>query len=138
MSSATAMSDAVIRTSGAPLSDSGPTVWSRAAETPLANAQELLSVGPLVVDPVAHRVTVNGARVRVTAMQMRLLVHLVAHRDRVVTRAELLKQVWGYQGNIQTRTVDIHVQRVRERLGRAAALITTVRGIGYRLSEDAD
>jgi DNA-binding response OmpR family regulator len=116
----------------------GSRAWSRAAETPPASAQEILSVGPLVVDPVAHRVTVNGARVRVTAMQMRLLVHLIRHRDQVVTRAELLKQVWGYQGNIQTRTVDIHVQRVRERLGRSAALITTVRGIGYRLSEDAD
>jgi two-component system phosphate regulon response regulator PhoB len=97
-----------------------------------------LSVGPLVVDLVAHRVTVKGDRVRVTAMQMRLLAHLIEHRDQVVTRAELLKQVWGYQGNVQTRTVDIHVQRLRERLGPAAQLITTVRGIGYRLSEDAD
>jgi two-component system phosphate regulon response regulator PhoB len=97
-----------------------------------------LSVGPLVVDLVAHRVTVKGDRVRVTAMQMRLLAHLIEHRDQVVTRAQLLKQVWGYQGNVQTRTVDIHVQRLRERLGPAAQLITTVRGIGYRLSEDAD
>ena len=112
-----------------------------ALETPagvVAAPRSALSVGPLVVDLVAHRVTVKGDRVRVTAMQMRLLAHLIAHRDQVVTRAELLKQVWGYQGNVQTRTVDIHVQRLRERLGPAARLITTVRGIGYRLSEDAD
>ena len=95
-------------------------------------------MGPLVVDLVAHRVTVKGDRVRVTAMQMRLLVHLIEHRDEVVTRADLLKQVWGYQGEVQTRTVDIHVQRLRERLGPAAQLISTVRGIGYRLSEDPD
>jgi two-component system phosphate regulon response regulator PhoB len=110
-------------------------------ETPtgvVAVPRNALSVGPLVVDLGAHRVTVKGDRVRVTAMQMRLLAHLIAHRDQVVTRAELLKQVWGYQGNVQTRTVDIHVQRLRERLGPAAQLITTVRGIGYRLSEDAD
>jgi two-component system phosphate regulon response regulator PhoB len=97
-----------------------------------------LSLGPLAVDLLAHRVTVNGDRVRVTAMQMRLLVHLLEHRDEVVTRAELLKQVWGYQGELQTRTVDIHVQRLRERLGPAAELITTVRGIGYRLSQDPE
>jgi two-component system, OmpR family, phosphate regulon response regulator PhoB len=93
------------------------------------------AVGNLEVDLVAHRVTVNGDRVRVTPLQMRLLAHLIEHRDEVVTRSDLLKQVWGYQGQIQTRTVDIHVQRLRERLGPVAELITTVRGIGYRLSE---
>ena len=95
-------------------------------------------MGPLEVDLVAHRVTVNGGRVRVTAMQMRLLVHLIEHRDEVVTRADLLKQVWGYHGDVQTRTVDIHVRRLRDKLGPVAKLITTVRGIGYRLSEDPD
>ena len=95
-------------------------------------------MGPLAVDLAAHRVTVNGDRVRVTAMQMRLLVHLLEHRDEVVRRADLLRQVWGYRGDVRTRTVDIHVQRLRERLGSAAGLITTVRGIGYRLSEDPE
>jgi DNA-binding response OmpR family regulator len=101
-------------------------------------ARKVLVVGNLAIDLLAHRLTVNGDRVRVTAMQMRLLVHLIEHRDEVVTRADLLKQVWGYQQEIQTRTVDIHVQRLRERLGSAARFITTVRGIGYRLSEDPE
>jgi two-component system phosphate regulon response regulator PhoB len=95
-------------------------------------------VGPVEIDLVAHRVSVNGSRVRVTAMQMRLLAHLAMHRDEVVSRAELLRDVWGYRGEMQTRTVDIHVQRLRERLGPAATLISTVRGVGYRLSEDPE
>jgi two-component system, OmpR family, phosphate regulon response regulator PhoB len=98
-----------------------------------------VTVGKVEVDLVAHRVTVNGGRIRLARMQMRLLVHLINHRDQAVSRADLLKQVWGYQGDVQTRTVDTHVQRLRERLGPAAAgLISTVRGIGYRLSEDPD
>ena len=101
-------------------------------------SRRVLSVGSLAVDLVSHRVSVNGDRVRVTAMQMRLLVHLIEHRDEVVSRGVLLMEVWGYQQEIQTRTVDIHVQRLRERLGSAARFITTVRGIGYRLSEDPE
>jgi len=95
-------------------------------------------VGALEIDTRAHRVHVNGERVRVTPMQMRLLVHLASRRDEVVSRADLLRDVWGYQVDIQTRTIDIHVQRLRLRLGPAAALITTVRGVGYRMSEDPE
>ena len=98
----------------------------------------MLVVGGLAVDLSAHRVTVKGDRIRVTPMQMRLLVHLIEHRGEVVRRSDLLTEVWGYQVAIRTRTVDIHVQRLRERLGSVAVLITTVRGIGYRLSEDPD
>jgi two-component system, OmpR family, phosphate regulon response regulator PhoB len=120
--------------------DPGVSSWSvaEAAETVGPAARKVLVVGDLAIDLLAHRLTVNGDRVRVTPMQMRLLVHLIEHRDEVVTRGDLLKQVWGYQQEIQTRTVDIHVQRLRERLGSAARLITTVRGIGYRLSEDPE
>lgn len=107
------------------------------APTPPAKPARLV-VGPVEIDLVAHRVSVNGARVRVTAMQMRLLAHLATHRDEVVSRAELLRDVWGYRGEMQTRTVDIHVQRLRERLGPAATLLSTVRGVGYRLSEDPE
>jgi two-component system, OmpR family, phosphate regulon response regulator PhoB len=103
-----------------------------------ARGPRVLLAGPLEIDRGAHRLTVNGERVRITAMQLRLLVHLIEHRDEVVTRADLLTQVWGYQVPIQTRTVDIHVQRLRERLGRAASLISTVRGVGYLFSEDPE
>lgn len=95
-------------------------------------------IGDLEIDLAGHRVSVGGARVRITAMQMRLLVHLAKHRDEVVSRPDLLRDVWGYRGDLQTRTVDIHVQRLRDRLGRMARLIATVRGVGYRLSEDPE
>jgi two-component system phosphate regulon response regulator PhoB len=111
---------------------------SNAPSPSAAPASRVLVAGPLEIDRAAHRLTVDGARVRITAMQLRLLVHLVEHRDEVVTRADLLTQVWGYQVPIQTRTVDIHVQRLRERLGRAARLISTVRGVGYLFSEDPE
>jgi two-component system, OmpR family, phosphate regulon response regulator PhoB len=99
-----------------------------------------IAIGVLEIDARAHRVNVGGARVRVTPMQMRLLLHLATHRDEAVSRADLLRDVWGYRpdADLQTRTVDIHVQRLRLRLGAAAALITTVRGVGYRLSEDPE
>ncbi|HTA20971.1 MAG TPA: winged helix-turn-helix domain-containing protein [Polyangia bacterium] len=95
----------------------------------------MLRAGPIEIDRAAHRLTVNGARVRITAMQLRLLAHLIEHRGEVVTRADLLTQVWGYQVPIQTRTVDIHVQRLRECLGRVGRLISTVRGVGYLFVE---
>lgn len=97
-----------------------------------------LVVGLLEIDLDTQRVHVAGARVRLTAMQLRLLVHLVRHRDQVLSRAVLLREVWGYREYRQTRTVDIHVKRLRERLGRrASGLISTVRSVGYLLSEEA-
>lgn len=107
---------------------------------PEPSAPATITVGTLDIDVLKHRVTVSGARVRVTPMQMRLLVHLARRRDEVVTRTALLRDVWGYRAEAapQTRTVDIHVQRLRDRLGAAAALISTVRGVGYRLSEDPE
>jgi two-component system phosphate regulon response regulator PhoB len=107
------------------------------APAPAAQPTKIV-VGAVEIDLLAHRLNVNGSRVRVTAMQMRLLVHLATHRDAVVSRADLLREVWGYHGEVQTRTVDIHVQRLRERLGPAAVLISTVRGVGYRLSEEPE
>jgi two-component system, OmpR family, phosphate regulon response regulator PhoB len=97
-----------------------------------------LVVGPLEIDVDGHRVVVMGRRVPVSALQMRLLIYLVERRDRVVSRAELLQQVWGYSVAVHTRTIDVHVQRLRGKLGVAAGLIATVRGVGYRLSVDPD
>ena len=97
---------------------------------------ERIAIGAVDVDLPRFRVSVDGQPVAVTPTQMRLLVYLMRRQDQVVTRAELLREVWGYNVELPTRTVDIHVQRLRERLSSAAAHLETVRGIGYRFSKD--
>jgi two-component system phosphate regulon response regulator PhoB len=93
---------------------------------------EILRIGNLTVDPDAHRVYVDGREVTLTALEFRLLLTLVQRRDRVQTRETLLNDVWGLNLNVETRTVDTHVKRLREKLGTAGVLIETVRGVGYR------
>jgi len=92
----------------------------------------ILQAGPLRVDIEGHRVQVDGADVEITALEFRLLYTLMSRRDRVQTRETLLTDVWGLHLNVETRTVDTHVKRLREKLGSAGALIQTVRGVGYR------
>jgi two-component system phosphate regulon response regulator PhoB len=99
-------------------------------------AQSVLEVGPLRVDKAAHVVTVDGAEVDLTALEFKLLLTLVERRGRVQTRAALLDDVWEAAPDVQTRTVDMHVQRLRAKLGDAGAMIETVRSIGYRFRAD--
>src|SRR5437899_280425 len=73
-----------------------------------------------------------------TALEFRLLWTLASRQGRVQTREMLLNDVWGLHLNVETRTVDTHVKRLREKLGSAGALIQTVRGVGYRLAIDGD
>jgi two-component system phosphate regulon response regulator PhoB len=96
----------------------------------------VLQLGPLKVDAEAHRVQVDGADVEITALEFRLLHTLMMRRDRVQTRETLLSDVWGLHLNVETRTVDTHVKRLREKLGVAGALIQTVRGVGYRFGTE--
>jgi two-component system phosphate regulon response regulator PhoB len=98
-------------------------------------ARRRLTAGSLEVDPDGHHVYVDGAEVSVSALEMRILVYLFEARGIVRTRQDLLTQVWGYQPEVNSRTVDTHVKRLRQKLGRAGALIETVRGLGYRLTE---
>jgi two-component system, OmpR family, phosphate regulon response regulator PhoB len=94
-----------------------------------------LVAGPLEIDPRAHRVFVDGQEVRLSAVEMRLLVSLAKSRGAVCSRKKLLKEVWGYEGDdADSRTVDTHAKRLRDKLGAASALVETVRGLGYRLS----
>jgi two-component system phosphate regulon response regulator PhoB len=88
--------------------------------------------GPLTIDRAAHRVTLHGKEVELTATEFKLLLTLVERRGRVQTRPQLLQSVWEAQPDIQTRTVDMHVQRLRAKLGTMGDLIETVRGFGYR------
>ena len=91
-----------------------------------------ITAGPVTVDRSAHRVMVDGAELELTATEYKLLVILLERRGRVQSRPQLLEMVWEAQPDIQTRTVDMHVQRLRTKLGEAGELIETVRGFGYR------
>jgi two-component system phosphate regulon response regulator PhoB len=98
-------------------------------------SRDLVICGPLRVDRAAHRAWVEEREVKLTALEFKLLIELYENRNRVLTRAQLLDAVWNIAAEITTRTVDTHVKRLREKLGAAGALITTVRGVGYRFTE---
>src|SRR5258707_9886315 len=91
--------------------------------------------GPIVLDRTAHRVTAEGKEVELTATEVKLLERLIERRDRVQSRSQLLESGWQAQPDIQTRTVDMHVQRPRTKLGPAGDWIQTVRAVGYRVRE---
>ena len=99
-------------------------------------ADESLKAGPVSIDPARHEVRVNGKHVRLTSLEFKLLQTLMQRRGRVQDRDRLLNEVWGYESVIDTRTVDTHVRRLREKLGKAGDVIETVRGFGYRLREN--
>src|SRR6266478_2337080 len=102
------------------------------------NAEEThdrLSAGPITIDPARHEVRVNGKRIDLTSLEFKLLRTLMQRRGRVQERDRLLNEVWGYESMIDTRTVDTHVRRLREKLGKAGDIVETVRGFGYRLRE---
>jgi two-component system phosphate regulon response regulator PhoB len=99
-------------------------------------ADESLKAGPISIDPARHEVRVNGKHVRLTSLEFKLLRALMQRRGRVQERDRLLNEVWGYESVIDTRTVDTHVRRLREKLGKAGDVIETVRGFGYRLREN--
>ena len=92
-----------------------------------------LTVGPIRIDRAAHRVSIDGRDIELTPTEYKLLLTLAERRGRVQARAHLLQTVWEAAPDIQTRTVDMHVQRLRAKLGPAGELIETVRGFGYRL-----
>ena len=98
-------------------------------------AEEKLRSGLITVDPSRHHVAVAGKPIRLTSVEFKLLAMLLRRPGRVQTRDRLLNEVWGYESAIDTRTVDTHVRRLREKLGKAAGVIETVRGFGYRIRE---
>lgn len=102
---------------------------SRAMEATKSTCVEISGV---VIDADLHQLMVDGENVVLTATEFRLLKLLMERKGRVQSREHLLVNVWNYETDIETRTVDTHVRRVREKLGRYARLIETVRGVGYR------
>ena len=109
-------------------------ILRRLAAPPVASGGRLVG-GPIVVDRTAHRVTADGKEVELTATEFKLLERLIERRERVQSRSQLLETVWQAQPDIQTRTVDMHVQRLRTKLGDAGDWIETVRAVGYRFRE---
>ncbi len=105
----------------------------RRLAAPPVTAGSTLAAGPITIDRSAHRATVAGEELSLTATEYKLLLTLVERRGRVQGRALLLETVWEAAPDIQTRTVDMHIQRLRAKLGPAGDLIETVRGFGYRL-----
>ena len=104
----------------------------RRLAAPAVASGGLLAAGQIVLDKTAHRATVNDREIELTATEFRLLRTLMERQGRVQSRAQLLEIVWEAQPDIQTRTVDMHVQRLRQKLGAAGDAIETVRGAGYR------
>ncbi len=105
----------------------------RRLHAPSSGSADVVTAGPLEIHRGEHRVTVDGRGVELTPTEYKLLLLLVERRGRVQGRAQLLESVWDAAPDIQTRTVDMHVQRLRAKLGPAGELIETVRGFGYRL-----
>ncbi len=108
---------AVLRRTAAPRPDEGPPP----------------PVGPIRVDVDAHRCWVDGEEVELTPLEFRLLTTFMARLGRVQSRERLLRDVWEMSADLETRTVDTHVKRLREKLGSGRDLLETVRGVGYRL-----
>jgi len=110
-------------------------ILRRAGSAPAV--RDVLVIGPLHIDRSAHRVTVDDTEIDLTPTEFRLLLLLAERSGRVQARSHLLETVWDAAPDIQTRTVDMHVQRLRTKLLRAGDMIETVRGFGYRFNEEA-
>lgn len=100
------------------------------------NLSDRLVVGEVAVDRTKHSVTVGGKPIECTATEFKLISILIERRGRVQSRDRLLSDVWGYEAAIDTRTVDTHMRRLREKLGKYGVYLETVRGFGYRISEE--
>ena len=96
--------------------------------------EKILAFGPITMNLDAHDVEVDGKNIILTALEFKLLKHLLKRKGRVQTRDQLLGDVWGYSSEVTTRTVDTHIKRLREKLGEPGDLIQTIRGVGYRFN----
>jgi DNA-binding response OmpR family regulator len=102
---------------------------------PAGKEPDTYKLGDLVIDSPRHLVSWKGKKVDLTATEFKLLSILAERRGRVQSREQLLRDVWEYNSLIDTRTVDTHMRRLREKLGQAAKYLDTVRGVGYRFIE---
>ena len=106
------------------------------APPPNRAAATAIQFGGLVIDQSRHNVTYLGKPLELTATEFKLVTVLAGRKGRVQSREQLLKDVWGYNSLIDTRTIDTHMRRLRDKLGGAAKYLDTVRGVGYRFREE--
>ena len=99
---------------------------------------EVLKAGPIVLNEKKHEVLVDGAHVSLTLKEYEMLKRLMHNKGIVLTRDRLLTEIWGYDFDGETRTVDVHIRTLRQKLGKAGEEIETVRGVGYRITEDQE
>jgi two-component system phosphate regulon response regulator PhoB len=104
----------------------------RRLAAPAVSSGSTLTAGTITIDRAAHRAMLEGQELPLTTTEYKLLLTLLERRGRVQTRPQLLETVWEAQPDIQTRTVDMHIQRLRTKLGDEGKMIETVRGFGYR------
>ena len=97
--------------------------------------EEIYKIGTLCLDVKKHQVMAGGEEVSLTLKEFELLKRLLANRGIVLTRDRLLEEIWGYDFSGETRTVDVHVRTLRQKLGKSGDYIETVRGVGYRIGE---
>lgn len=109
-------------------------IWSGAAPEELVTA---LRSGPLSIQLVSRQIVLDGELLQLTRLEFDLLAHLMKNPEKVLKRQELLEAVWNYPENVETRTLDKHVENVRRKLGGAGNVIETIHGVGYRFSQQA-
>lgn len=108
-------------------------VLRRSQDKLLSADSHPLTAGAISIDERAHTVCVSGRDVQLTLKEYQLLVLLMKNQGVVLTRDVLLENIWGYGSETETRTVDVHIRTLRQKLGDSGTLIETVRGVGYRM-----
>lgn len=103
-----------------------------------SEGEKVIQIGDLLIDIDRHQVSIKKKAIQLTSTEFRLLVELASNRGRVQTRERLLDKVWGYTYEGYARTVDTHIRRLREKLGKVGDLIETLRGVGYRFREEGE
>ncbi|MBQ4155652.1 MAG: response regulator transcription factor, partial [Clostridia bacterium] len=103
--------------------------------TPATTNDIEYEIGPLYVSPTRHKVKVDGEKIVLTLKEFEMLVFLLENKGVVQTRDQILNKIWGYSFDGESRTVDVHIRTLRQKLKNASDLIETVRGIGYKIGE---
>jgi two-component system phosphate regulon response regulator PhoB len=98
-----------------------------------ANNDPVFKVGDFILDEKKHQVSVKGEEIQFTTMEFKLLLYLARRFGKIQLKAEILKEVWGYDNLARSRTVDTHIQRIRKKIGYMGDHLETIRGFGYRL-----